>query len=196
MGFDASHSQMRISDADRQRVVELLQSCAGDGRITLDEFTERADAAHAAKTFAELAPLTQDLPTPADLFGDKPQAAEVVTVDDVVEFSPRTASVSRQGRWLVPRKILIRPQTSSVRLDFRKAELVNREVHIEIEAHMSSIQLRLPRYSWADDQVTLTMSSLRNRAARTGDETGVSFQVSGKLTMSSLSIRRARRMLW
>src|SRR6266545_3791251 len=53
---------MRASDADRQRVVDTLQGHTADGRLTLDEFAARADTAHRAVTYADLATLTTDLP--------------------------------------------------------------------------------------------------------------------------------------
>ena len=54
--------QLRASDADRERVAETLREAAGDGRLTMDELDERLDAAYAAKTYAELVPITRDLP--------------------------------------------------------------------------------------------------------------------------------------
>lgn len=39
---------VRASDADREAVVTRLQSAVGEGRINLDEFGQRADAADAA----------------------------------------------------------------------------------------------------------------------------------------------------
>ena len=53
---------MRASDADRERVANVLREAAGDGRLTMDELDERLDAVYAAKTYAELEPITHDLP--------------------------------------------------------------------------------------------------------------------------------------
>ena len=50
--------ELRASDADRERVAERLREAATDGRITMDELEERVDATYAAKTHAELKPLT------------------------------------------------------------------------------------------------------------------------------------------
>ena len=55
-------ARMRISDADRHRVAELLREAAGDGRLDLDELDERLEATWAAKTYADLVPITADLP--------------------------------------------------------------------------------------------------------------------------------------
>jgi len=53
------------SDADRDRAVGLLSEAFAEGRLTGSEHGERARAAYAARTWAELAQLTADLPAPA-----------------------------------------------------------------------------------------------------------------------------------
>ncbi|SDB80665.1 protein of unknown function [Raineyella antarctica] len=52
---------LRASDNDRARVTELLDVAYADGRLTFDEHQQRVDRALAARTFAELTPLTVDL---------------------------------------------------------------------------------------------------------------------------------------
>ena len=54
--------QLRISDADRHRVAEVLREAAGEGRLDLDELDERLEAAYAAKVYADLVPILADLP--------------------------------------------------------------------------------------------------------------------------------------
>jgi len=53
---------LRASNAEREKAVQLLQHAVGEGRITMAEFEERATTAYAAKTRAELDELTADLP--------------------------------------------------------------------------------------------------------------------------------------
>lgn len=53
---------LRASDADRERAVVLLREHAAQGRLTLEEFTERMSAAYLARTNNELAELARDLP--------------------------------------------------------------------------------------------------------------------------------------
>ncbi len=55
-------SELRASDADRERVAERLRAAAGEGRLTADELEERLERAFSGKTGAELAPLVADLP--------------------------------------------------------------------------------------------------------------------------------------
>src|SRR3712207_8251572 len=55
-------AQLRISDADRHQVAEILREAAGEGRLDLDELDQRLDATYAARTYADLVPITLDLP--------------------------------------------------------------------------------------------------------------------------------------
>ena len=53
--------QLRVSDADRDQVTEVLHAAYAEGRISLDEHAERTSAALEAKTFDDLTVLTADL---------------------------------------------------------------------------------------------------------------------------------------
>jgi hypothetical protein len=53
---------IRASDEDRQRVVAALEKHTGAGRLTLDEFAARVEAACGARTRDELTAVTSDLP--------------------------------------------------------------------------------------------------------------------------------------
>lgn len=56
---------LRAADTDRERTVAELSEHTAAGRLTLDEFDERARAAYAARTIGDLAALTADLPRAA-----------------------------------------------------------------------------------------------------------------------------------
>ncbi|SHN42437.1 DUF1707 SHOCT-like domain-containing protein [Cryptosporangium aurantiacum] len=57
---------LRASDSDRQRVADLLRQHTSDGRLTIEEYEQRVDAAYSARTVAELRPLLADLPVALD----------------------------------------------------------------------------------------------------------------------------------
>jgi hypothetical protein len=56
---------MRASHADRAQVIETLKTAFVQGRLTKDELDARAGQAFAARTYADLAALTTDLPAGA-----------------------------------------------------------------------------------------------------------------------------------
>jgi hypothetical protein len=57
-----SRPVLRVSDADRHRVVVLLQEHCAQGRLTVDEFSERTGEALAARTQTELDHVLRELP--------------------------------------------------------------------------------------------------------------------------------------
>ena len=52
----ASEHEVRISDHDRNEVVDPLRAFTGDGRLTLDEFEERVEIVLNARTRSDLTP--------------------------------------------------------------------------------------------------------------------------------------------
>ena len=56
---------MRASDADRERVVDMLSDHGAAGRLDPEELEERTGTALSARTMGELEVLTADLPTRA-----------------------------------------------------------------------------------------------------------------------------------
>jgi len=53
---------IRASDSERDAVVARLNEAVGEGRLTLQEFSDRIGEVYAARTHGELAPITADLP--------------------------------------------------------------------------------------------------------------------------------------
>jgi hypothetical protein len=53
---------LRVGDAERDATAERLRESYAEGRLTLDEFNERLNAALAATTERELSLVTRDLP--------------------------------------------------------------------------------------------------------------------------------------
>jgi Domain of unknown function (DUF1707) len=67
VGPDNKHAEpeaslVRASDADRDRTVEALAAASAEGRLSLEEYSERSGAALVAPTLGDLASLTADLP--------------------------------------------------------------------------------------------------------------------------------------
>jgi Domain of unknown function (DUF1707) len=96
---------LRASDAERQAAVGRLQTAVGEGRLDLDEFAERVEAAYAAGTTAELDALLADLPRPGqvavgppgvELVGSGP-TGPMTTVFGDVELTVTTGVPERVG---------------------------------------------------------------------------------------------------
>jgi hypothetical protein len=138
--------QVRASDADRELVAETLRQAAGDGRLTLGEFDQRLEAAHAAKTYAELEKLTEDLPTagvlapntgnlPAQRFGGNPTSRFGIAL---------ISGFNRAGRWVVPRRFTGLAIMGLGSMDMRNASFAEQTVRITAFALMGGIDIVVP----------------------------------------------------
>ena len=127
---------VRASDADRDRVVDVLRAAAGDGRLTGDEFDERLEAALSSRTLGELAALT------ADLTGG-PGRSSVATAqaEDVMRINKHGGSVRCTGRWVVPRRLELRSSSCDVGLDFANAVITRDTVRIDMDVRGGSLIL-------------------------------------------------------
>ncbi|SCG46118.1 DUF1707 SHOCT-like domain-containing protein [Micromonospora inositola] len=171
--------EMRVSDAERERVVEQLNQAVGEGRLTLAEFEDRIGGVLAARTHGDLAPFTADLPATG-----APQ---------VLELRSRASSLKRAGRWVVPRRVVVKARSSSVRLDLTEAVIVSPTVEVLLDVRSSSVTVVLPHGASASvDEVEMSSSSAR---AGVPDSGGLHVVMRGHLQTSSLTVRHQRRFL-
>ena len=57
-----ARSQLKTSRADREQAIEVLKAAFTQGRLTKDEFDLRVGQVLASRTYADLGPLTADIP--------------------------------------------------------------------------------------------------------------------------------------
>jgi hypothetical protein len=138
-------AQLRISDSERHQVAEILREAAGEGRLDIDELDQRLEATYAARTYADLVPITLDLPghpyqrpVPA-----MPRAAspEVVPGPERESHFAILSGLSRKGVWVVPRQMTILALMGGAELDLRRAKFAAPEVVITINAFMGGAQV-------------------------------------------------------
>jgi len=123
---------LRASDADRERVVAVLAEAAGDGRLTLDEHTERVHRAYQARTLGELARLTEDLAAPS---------AQPLRLDGSRSVAAFFTTQRREGRWVMPDRLVVTAVGGHVVLDLREALLQG--LHTIVHATLVGGQLHL-----------------------------------------------------
>lgn len=138
---------LRASDADRERVVDILRTAAGEGRLDVDELDERVSAAYTIRTLTELEALTLDL-VPAGHGQPAPSAGSGVVVTPGAGGTERILSImgghARRGRWRVGRNLLVLSIMGGAELDFRHAEVADRATTIRVVTIMGGAELRFP----------------------------------------------------
>ena len=135
---------LRISDADRHKVAEVLRQAAGEGRIDFEELDERLEATYAAKTYGELVPITVDLPMagiqPAPAPARRPSGPVVPAPSHPSSFA-LMGECKRRGVWEVPAKHNAFSLMGGVTLDLREARFAAQETVIECVAIMAGIDI-------------------------------------------------------
>jgi Domain of unknown function (DUF1707) len=177
--------ELRVSDAERAHVVEVLQKAIGHGLLSLDEFTERTDTALAAKTRGELNAVLVDLPGVTHTDPDSPVR------EKPVELRAHMSTLKRVGRWVVPRELIIRNRLGATELDFTEAIIKHDEVRITLQCGGGMVKVLLPEHATANtDDVRMTAGTVKNKV---GGEPGgrPRFVLTGSVTAGSLEVRRA-----
>jgi len=146
---DSSGSDVRASDAERDAVVGRLNQAVGEGRLTMDEFSERLELTYAARTRGDLDPLLRDLP--ADTGGVPATTSGTAVVsgggrgrDTRWNISP-IGGIRHRGRWRVPRHTISIGVLGGVDLDLSEAELAAPEVMITKVSVIGGVSVRVPQ---------------------------------------------------
>ena len=138
---------LRASDADRERVAEMLREAAGDGRLTMDELEERLESVYKAKTYAELAPITRDLPGSGQPVPAAPVSGEVRRYGGEPSSHGAVAILggfSRKGDWVVPKDFNVFCLLGGGEIDLREARFSEREVSIHVVAILGGCEITVP----------------------------------------------------
>jgi hypothetical protein len=192
-GADDPTTRLRISDADRDQVLQHLQDAMAQGMITADELAERSSLALNAKTRGEIEPLTADLPN-ARLAFSGAAVPTPIAADDVMELGATFGSVTRKGYWVVPRKLRLRSRLGSTELDFTEARIDHAVVDVEIDVKGGSVEMRLPEGASASmDHVDVMAGSIEDHRKSRAPSGRPHFNITGSLSWGSVEIRGPRR---
>lgn len=134
---DAASPALRASDQERDQVAGALGEALASGRLTSAEHAERIEAAYAARTLGELAPLTSDLP-----------AVHAVSAPAAIENQHVTAvfsKVNRSGRWVAGRHTELRSVFGALIVDLSSAVLPGREIVLEANAFCGKVIVTVPQ---------------------------------------------------
>ena len=139
MGPDSAHAEpgnslVRASDADRDQAVDALATASAEGRLTLEEYSQRSEAALAARTLGDLASLTADLPAapPRD------------TVAIPEEITAVLGNESRKGPWVVPPHLAVRSVLGDCHLEMQQAVIRQHVTTIDATVRFGTVTIFVP----------------------------------------------------
>ncbi|MEU9007061.1 DUF1707 domain-containing protein [Streptomyces sp. NPDC059982] len=141
---------LRASDADRDRIADILGQALAEGRLTAEEHHERLDSLYAVKTVGELEVLVRDLPAGAAAAADTsrqafpapvPAAAGEGPVETVVAVF---SSSARKGRWRPGARTRAVSVFGDITVDLTEAVFEQQVTEINVTAVLGNVEVLVP----------------------------------------------------
>jgi hypothetical protein len=140
-GTGSSSPAVRVSDRERDAVVQRVQTAFAEGRLDDTEFDERMRAALTARTRGNLDVLLTDLP--AETAAPGPASATPGRGPGRLAIALKS-SVRRGGRWRVPERYTTVVYKGTGWLDLRAAELSGPVTTFVAVAYKSRVTILVP----------------------------------------------------
>ncbi|CAL9516084.1 putative protein [Streptomyces sp. enrichment culture] len=145
-------SGLRASDADRDRVADMLREALAEGRLTAEEHAERVEGVLAARTVGELDAFVRDLPAAHEDRGGRAHApapgrpgAGALPAGPDENVVAVFGGVVRKGRRRAGRRIHAWAVFGSVEIDLSEAVFEYQQVVIKAFAIFGSVEIRVPQ---------------------------------------------------
>jgi hypothetical protein len=138
------------SDAERERVVGRLREAVGEGRLTLEEFSERVGIVQTARTDTDLEAVARDLPpaqnTPVVPAAATPAAPAAGALEPAgrAEYRAICSHLVRSGPWSLPPRSQWRSYFGTIDLDLREARLSDADTRLELYNLFGTITVIVP----------------------------------------------------
>jgi Domain of unknown function (DUF1707) len=199
--------EMRASDAERERIADVLRDALAEGRLGMDEFQERLDSAYRARTRGELVPLVRDLPQhseetgtsvlPAGEDGEPAPArprrrwAERITGKATSRWGIGImGGFSRKGEWTVPRAFTGIGIMGGGEIDLRDARFEDRDVVICCFAVMGGMSVTVPPGLVVDVRGMGVMGGFDTSGTSFGDPDAPRVVITGFTLMGGVGVVR------
>ena len=175
---------MRASDADRDRIAEVLGDSLVAGRLTTEEHRQRLDALYAAKTLAELQPLVIDLPTSG--------TGPLIAPQHFFRKTTATlAKVRRSGQWTVPPESTAMARFGTVVLDLCQASFAQQTITIEADSLFGKVEILVPEDARVYDSGVAVFGRRRLPDTAPVGDAGPVIHIQGRSRFGTLKVRRA-----
>lgn len=130
------------SDAERDHCVLLLREAVGEGRLTLEEFSDRVDLVRSSRTNEDLARVTADLPTQAPERVLTTGGRDPALADE--QHLAFCSHLSRSGPWSLAARSAWRSIFGTIDLDLRQARLGGADTHLDVRNLFGTVTVIVP----------------------------------------------------
>jgi hypothetical protein len=169
---------VRVSDAERERAIASLRGHLVDGRLTLDDFAERVDAAYHARTAQELAMTAEGLPLAMPRRKPKRITASVF------------GNAERQGRFRIRRRTLAATLFGNVDLNLREAQIDGDRATVAVLVLFGNIDVYVPEGVDVDVGGLVVFGHLRETGKDTAHPGGAVIRVRAFGLFGSIDVWR------
>jgi len=142
---------LRASDAERERAVEILSRAVADGRLSVDELDGRLASAYSLRTRRELAVLVADVSAGDALDGPLaagPGPGPGLAVRDGPGGTGWMVSIlgghDRRGHWRIAREATVLNLLGGSEIDLCEVELSGPETQLNVYSVMGGCEVRVP----------------------------------------------------
>ncbi|MFF7334598.1 DUF1707 domain-containing protein [Streptomyces sp. NPDC090306] len=146
----APAAELRASDADRDRIADILRDALAEGRLTPDEHAERVEGVLAARTAGELEVFIRDLPAGQQRVPRGPASAPnrptpgAIPLDAEENVVAVFSTAARKGRWRVGRRLHAYSVFGNVEIDLSEAVFEYQQVVIKAVSVFGNVEIRVP----------------------------------------------------
>jgi uncharacterized protein DUF1707 len=177
------------ADTDRIQVAHLLSDAAAQGRLQMSEYEDRLTRAYAAKTYAELARLSYDLPgavtTPRHVGPCRPAPSTLLLAI--------MSGFERRGRWNVPSRLTTFALWGGGLIDLRYADFTSPVVEIRTYSIMGGQTILVPPEVQVDLHGTGVMGSFEHSIEGEGSPGAPRVVVRGFSLWGKVAVKRTKR---
>ncbi|MFF0743154.1 DUF1707 domain-containing protein [Streptomyces sp. NPDC004111] len=194
---------MRASDADRERIAEVLREALTEGRLDMEEFDERLGAAYKSRTQGELQLLVRDLPVSA---GAAPSVLTPAAGAEVTGWAGRVGvpatskgafafwgGFKRWGKWSVGRNFTAFAMWGGGEIDLREARFEEHEAVIRCITIMGGITVKVPQDLTVEVTGLGIMGGFDDKATGEGTAGSPRVRVTGFALMGGVGVDRKLR---
>ncbi|MFJ3980235.1 DUF1707 domain-containing protein [Streptomyces sp. NPDC090021] len=141
---------LRASDADRDRIAQVLGDALAEGRLTAEEHSERLDTLYAVKTVGELEALVRDLPAPGGAHASSPSVSASASAyagaggpaaETIVAVC---SSSSRKGRWRPGAHTRAVSVMGDITIDLTQAVFEQQVTEINVTSVLGNVEILVP----------------------------------------------------
>ncbi|MFJ6794622.1 DUF1707 domain-containing protein [Streptomyces sp. NPDC091268] len=140
----AAPAELRASDADRDRIAQILADALAEGRLDAEEHSERLDSLYALKTVGELELLVRDLPAPGGAAREAAFAAGGPAGGPAETVVAVCSSSARRGRWRPGAHTRAVSVMGDITIDLTEAVFEQQVTEINVTCVLGNVEILVP----------------------------------------------------